>query len=157
MTRRRLSVALVVWALLGTPWADAAAQTTADEVVATRQLAEQGDAQAQADLGFMYSAGEGVPQDDVEAIRWYRLAADQGQARAQYRLSLSYAAGQGVPQDYVEAHKWANLAASRATFVDQKIYTEERDFRAKLITPAELAEAKRRASEWHAAFDARQE
>ena len=153
----RIPAVCVAFVLLGTSWTDTAAQTTAEEVVATRQLAEQGDAQAQADLGVMFSAGQGVPQDDVEAIRWYRLAADQGQARAQFRLSLHYAVGQGVPQDYVEAHKWANLAASRATFVDQKIYTEERDFRAKLITPAELAEAKRRASEWHAAFDARQQ
>ena len=32
MTRRRMSVALFVLALLGTPWADAAAQTTAADV-----------------------------------------------------------------------------------------------------------------------------
>jgi TPR repeat protein len=38
---------------------------------------------AQNDLGFMYSTGEGVPQDDTEAGRWYRLAADQGLAEAQ--------------------------------------------------------------------------
>jgi TPR repeat protein len=156
MTRRRLSVALVVLVLLGTSWADAAAQTTVEEVVATRQLAEQGDAQAQADLGFMYTTGEGVPQDDVEAIRWYRLAADQGQARAHYMLSLPYAAGQGVPQDYVEAHKWRNLAASRASAENQTRYAETRDALATLMTPAQLAEAQTLAREWQAAFDARQ-
>ena len=26
----------------------------------------------------MYANGEGVPEDDAEAVRWYRLAADQG-------------------------------------------------------------------------------
>ena len=31
----------------------------------------------------------GVPQDDAEAVRWYRLAADQGQALAQYNLVRS--------------------------------------------------------------------
>ena len=29
---------------------------------------------AQFDLGFMYRNGEGVPQDNGEALRWYRLA-----------------------------------------------------------------------------------
>ena len=51
MTRLRLSVALVALVLLGTPWADAAAQTTAAEVAATRQRAEQGDASAPVRVG----------------------------------------------------------------------------------------------------------
>ena len=44
------------------------AQETPDEL---RALAEQGDAPAQNNLGFMYDNGEGVPQDDVEAHMWY--------------------------------------------------------------------------------------
>jgi uncharacterized protein len=43
-----------------------------------RPLAEQGDAFAQYNLGVMYANGRGVPEDDVEAVKWYRLAADQG-------------------------------------------------------------------------------
>jgi TPR repeat protein len=39
-------------------------------------LAEQGDAVAQSNLGNMYAYGRGVPQDNAEAVRWYRLAAD---------------------------------------------------------------------------------
>ncbi len=45
-----------------------------------RALAEQGDASAQTNLGSMYENGRGVPQDDKEAVRWYRLAAVQGLA-----------------------------------------------------------------------------
>ena len=41
-------------------------------------------------LGFMYVAGEGIPQDYVEALKWFRLAADQGQANAQCFLGLMY-------------------------------------------------------------------
>jgi len=44
---------------------------------ALRVLAEQGNADAQFTLGVMYDNGRGVPQDDTEAVRWYRLAADQ--------------------------------------------------------------------------------
>jgi len=61
----------------------------------------------------MYGQGQGVPQDDAEAIRWYRLAADQGNASAQYNLGVMYRRGDGVPQDYAEAIRWYRLAADQ--------------------------------------------
>ena len=61
----------------------------------------------------MYDYGEGVPLDDKEAIKWYRLAAEQGNAKAQYNLALMYDNGEGVPQDYKEAIKWYRLAAEQ--------------------------------------------
>ena len=39
-------------------------------------------------LGLKYANGEGVVEDDAEAVRWYRLAADQGHAGAQVNLGL---------------------------------------------------------------------
>lgn len=51
-----------------------------------KPLAEQGDADAQYNLGVMYGDGDGVPQDYAEAMRWYRAAARQGNASAQYNL-----------------------------------------------------------------------
>ena len=36
-----------------------------------RQAAEQGDAQAQFDLGFDYAVGRGVVQNSVKANQWY--------------------------------------------------------------------------------------
>ena len=53
-------------------------------------LAESGDAAAQLELGVMYNFGQGVLQDDTEAVRWHRLSAEQGHARAQYYLGLMY-------------------------------------------------------------------
>ena len=50
--------------------------------------AEQGDVTAQFDLGLMYATGEGVPQDSVEAVAWYRKAAEQESAAAQNNLGL---------------------------------------------------------------------
>ena len=76
-------------------------------------LAERGDAKAQVNLGLMYDNGEGVPQDDAEAVRWYRLAAEQGNADAQVNLGVMYDVGQGVPQDYAEAVRWYRLAAEQ--------------------------------------------
>ena len=73
-------------------------------------LAKQGIAEAQYNLGLMYSKGEGVPSDDKEAVKWYQLAAEQGLAQSQTNLGLMFGKGQGVEQDYVEAHKWFNIA-----------------------------------------------
>ena len=50
-------------------------------------LAEQGLAAAQYNLGNMYRKGEGVPQDDKEALKWYNLTAEQGHAAAQVLLA----------------------------------------------------------------------
>src|SRR5450631_3948701 len=44
----------------------------------TRPLAERGDAQAQASLGAMYEAGQGVPKDYAAAVSWMRQSAEQG-------------------------------------------------------------------------------
>ena len=78
-----------------------------------RPLAEQGVADAQFNLGVMYTFGFGVPQDYAEAMKWYRLAAQQGQASAQNNLALMYENGYGVPQDYAKAVKWYRLAAEQ--------------------------------------------
>ena len=61
----------------------------------------------------VYDTGEGVPQDDAEAVRWYRLAAEQGHASAQNNLGFAYGDGLGVPQDAAEAVRWYRLAAEQ--------------------------------------------
>lgn len=78
-----------------------------------RTAAEQGDAYAQVNLGWMYSTGTGTPKDATEAIIWYRLAAQQGDAIAQYNLGANYENGSGVKQDLAEATKWYRLAAAQ--------------------------------------------
>ena len=93
-----------------------AAAQSGDYATALREwtpLAKQGDADSQYNLGVMYDTGQGVPQDDAEAVKWYRLAAAQGLAEAQYNLGLMYANGEGVPQDDAEALKWFRLAAAQ--------------------------------------------
>jgi len=67
----------------------------------------------------MYKKGYGVPQDNPEAAKWFRLAADQGEAFAQYHLGVMYGKGQGMPQDYQEAAKWFRLAADQGQAMAQ--------------------------------------
>ncbi len=59
----------------------------------------------------MYDDGLGVPQDDAEAMKWYRKAAEHGDAEhddaeAPFILGVMYANGQGFPQDHAKALTW---------------------------------------------------
>jgi hypothetical protein len=114
-----------------------------------RLAADRGNAWAQFNLGLMYDNGRGVPQDYAQAVKWYRLAADQGYAWAQNNLGNMYELGQGVPQDYVEAHKLFNLAAASVSSGDtRERAVKNRDRVAGMMTPAQIAEAQKRAGEW---------
>ena len=84
-----------------------------------QRVANQGSAKAQFNLGLMYDAGQGVPQNYAEAVKWYRMAADQGDAAAQSKLGFIYANGQGVPQNYAEAVKWYQMAADQGDVAAQ--------------------------------------
>jgi hypothetical protein len=85
----------------------------------TKALAEKGNAAAQYNLGDMYREGEGVAEDDKEAVKWYRKAAEQGHAQAQNNLGDMYANGEGVPMDSKEAVKWYRKAAEQGFDIAQ--------------------------------------
>ncbi|MCP4305497.1 MAG: SEL1-like repeat protein [bacterium] len=70
-----------------------------------RPLAEQGDAEAQLRLGRMYAYGQGVPQDYVEAMKWFQLAAAQGHENAKKYRDL--VAEQMTPDQLAEAQRLA--------------------------------------------------
>ena len=77
------------------------------------QSVEQGYAKAQFHLGVMYEKGEGVSEDDVQAVYWYKKAAEQGHTEAQSHLGTMYATGAGVIEDYVQAVYWYKKAAEQ--------------------------------------------
>jgi len=110
-----------------------------------------GVAFAQNNLGMLYEHGQGVPQDYGEAAKWYRLAAEQGNPTAQSNLASMYYVGEGVPQDYVQAYMWISLAASRfplSAKEDRKQAAHHRYIVASNMTPAQIADAEKRAGEW---------
>lgn len=71
-----------------------------------KAAAEQGNAEAQWNLGFCYEWGKGVEQDSAEAVKWYRKAAEQGNTFAQFRLGDCYYSGKGVEKNHDQALKW---------------------------------------------------
>jgi TPR repeat protein len=59
--------------------------------------------------------GEGVPQNDAEAVKWYRKAAENGLAEAAIELSSRYHNGEGVPQNEHLAWHWDCMAAENGS------------------------------------------
>ncbi len=76
-------------------------------------LAEQGDADAQFQIGGRYAEGNGVDEDFTEALKWYRKAAETNHAEAQYALGTACAYGMNVQQDYEKALEWFKKAAEQ--------------------------------------------
>jgi TPR repeat protein len=96
-----------------------------------------------------FSYGHGAAQDYAQALVWHRKAAEQGHAGAQHKLGVMYRDGHGVTQDCIRAHMWFNLATSRATHTATRDQVaKNRDRAAAMMTPDQIAEAQRMASEW---------
>jgi TPR repeat protein len=113
--------------------------------------ADKGNAEARTLLGAMYWSGEGVPRDHTEAARLYLLAANQGYARAQNDIGFMLGFEGPPPHDDVEAYKWLTLAILRYTARNQDRLDQALKDKATLaarMTPAQVAEAERRAKAW---------
>jgi TPR repeat protein len=77
-------------------------------------VAEIGDGDVLLNVAKIYSStGGGVPQDNTEALHWYRLAADKGNEEALCFIGKMYETGDGVDQDFSEAMRWYQEAAER--------------------------------------------
>lgn len=72
-----------------------------DSFASLCKAAEQGDIDAQYELGNCYYNGNGVSEDKAEAVKWYYKAANRGYARAQYSLGNCYYNGYGVHKRYI--------------------------------------------------------
>lgn len=78
-----------------------------------------GDAEAQNNVGEIYSKGLGTAPDYGMAFQWFRKAADQGYGRAKINLGYLYEQGLGVPQDQAMA---LNLYREASGIQDELLY-----------------------------------
>ncbi len=79
-----------------------------EEVAEIHKAAEQGDSNAQFQLGEMYEKGKMVRKNENTARQWYRLAAEQGHVSAQFNLGRLM-----QDKNVVESLKWWLEADSR--------------------------------------------
>ena len=71
--------------------------------------AEQGEAEAQNHLGWLYRQGMGVAENDKTSFKWYKKAADQGHYSAQFDVGVFYE----CKQDFKKAAIWYQKAARK--------------------------------------------
>ncbi|WP_339614499.1 peptidoglycan-binding protein, partial [uncultured Parvibaculum sp.] len=86
---------------------------SAPQPVTLNDAARAGNAAAEYTLGDAYARGEGVAQNDKQAVSWIRKAAGQGLTIAQYRLATFYEKGRGVGQDNARAMQLYEQAANK--------------------------------------------
>ena len=83
------------------------------DMTAIKQSAENGDVNAQAELGYSYQYGDGVDKNPNEALKWNLAAANHGSLMAQHNLAVMYDEGVDIPENNAEAIKWYRKAAER--------------------------------------------
>ena len=65
--------------------------------------AEQGNPEAQNNLGVCYVTGEGVDQDFSKAVMWFTKAVEHGELPALVNLGICFAEGNGVEKNLTKA------------------------------------------------------
>jgi len=125
--------------------------TSALEELETK--AENGNPDAQQELGVMYRNGEGVRRDYDIALHWFRLAADRelvrgqnnlGAAAGQYNLGVMYKNGEGVPENKIAAYMWFYIATDYGSFDAIQASNEI----IKGMTSGQINEAERLIRKW---------
>jgi len=113
--------------------------------------AEQGDPEAQCNVGVFYVNGDSVPQNFPLGIKWLSHAADQGFSYAQYVMAGLYTRGVGdMPPDTLKAYFWASLSAA-ATDLPEKYLRKAakiRDANRDRLTVEQLRQAQDMTRQW---------
>ena len=83
------------------------------------KAAEQGNVQAQYDLGALYADGKGVGRDLRKSAEWTRRAADAGLSAAELEYAIMLFKGRGVAKDQDRAAFYLKSAAGKGNPVAQ--------------------------------------
>ncbi|MBV7480101.1 tetratricopeptide repeat protein [Pseudomonas sp. PDM31] len=86
-------------------------QDLAQALAACQKASDEGDAQAQYELGEFYYDGKNAPRDLNQALSYFEKASLQGHAQAQFKLGTMFFHGEGVPANNVQAYILLKMAA----------------------------------------------
>ncbi|MBT5928210.1 MAG: sel1 repeat family protein [Verrucomicrobia bacterium] len=88
-------------------------ELTEEQIEAICFKAEEGDRDAQYELGWRHAIGMGLDMDDEVALEWLTKAAEQGHPLAQNNLGARYYSGDGVELNILQAYVWFYRAAAQ--------------------------------------------
>jgi TPR repeat protein len=104
------AIVFLILGLTATPLLAGAQDLTSLEKM--RQVAEQGSADAQLEMGILYEFGFNMPKNNVTALAWYLRAVEQGNALAARRRDQIMAGMQ--PEEIEAAQKLSQELAAQA-------------------------------------------
>jgi Sel1 repeat len=104
------------------------------------------------ELAQKFYNGDLFAKDNAQAFRWFTAAAELGHLAAQTNLAVLCAQGEGTNQDLVSAYKWFNISAERGSEQNNSAVQKLE----RLLSPEQIAEAKRLSAEWLKAHPKRQ-
>ena len=155
----RLVVALTLGGLAVPPIASAQASSMflpvkCREIDAPTVLAfaEKGDAHAMFCMAIKHRNGQQV--DDVQATRWFLKGAEAGHPPSMFHAGVAVWSGRGIAQDMVEGYKWLELSVKLGSGKDHGALTA-REGLARVLSPEQITEARKRAADWEKVFQQR--
>src|ERR1700722_2662006 len=123
---------------------------------ATKRINEKGDAKSMTLLAELYANGLGVPNNDLEAVKWYSLAAERGDREAMFALAMFRLGGRGGPRDSAEATRLlaeaAKLGHAAAAYDLGLLYLEGQQFPQDVPRAAQLFQMAAKAGNPEAQF-----
>ena len=102
-------------------------------------MAQNGDAEAQFNLGGMYFNGRGVERNIHVAVGWLRMAAKQGHGQAQFNMG----ALEELSGDFISAYVFYSLASSTLSGEAKRAAVRASNKLVPLMSPDQLNQAKR--------------
>jgi|TARA_B100001971_G_C18228020_1_gene561924 TPR repeat protein len=88
-------------------------EDTTFDLSALETKAEEGNVEAQYEMGWRHAIGMDVELDDKVAVEWLQKAAVAGHSLAQNNLGARFYSGDGVDQDLKQAYRWFFKAANQ--------------------------------------------
>lgn len=107
--------------------------------------AEQGNSQAQAELGVLYSSGKLGEKNHAQAFQWFLKSAQAGNSLGMDLLATFYWKGMGTPRNYIESYAW--FSAVVATNSSNEYARNALDELEKKLGPVHIIEAQKSANE----------
>jgi hypothetical protein len=106
--------------------------------------AEEGEPEAQFNLGLYYFQGLGGDRNFIEAARLFREAAEQGHVMAANNLGAMNMDGRGIPRNLPEAWFWFAIVAHRGDQAGGVL----RDLVGSQMTRQQVEQARERFDVW---------
>jgi uncharacterized protein len=133
------------------PKIETPSETESEEVLSKWLVgpANQGDVQAQLNLGILYRAnhfGFNIKVDGIKSFQWLRKAAEKNNREAQRWLAVLHEGAPGVPRDMKEIYFWYSLSSDGGN--DKHLASVARTAAGNL-SPQEKADVDSRVMKWN--------